>query len=121
MYGIPKDLKLARLIGHEFDCIGLARFQIQFHISGVVSIDVQGAWELRDAVGEVLDQQLDPSLRDAYRVHRLIGVPISGFTLNAPDSFTLIFDTGHSLTIFDDSPQYESFAVHFVGEPSLRI
>ncbi len=41
MCGIPRDLRLERLVGQEFNFIGLGRFQIQFHISSLVAIHVE--------------------------------------------------------------------------------
>lgn len=121
MYGVPKHLKLDRLIGQGFNFIGIGRFQIQFHISSFVAIHVEGRWELRDAAGAVVDSDREHAERDVCRFHFIIDVPISRFSLNAPRSFTLFFESGHSLTIFDDNEQYESFSIHFSGEPSLYI
>jgi hypothetical protein len=121
MCGVPKDLQLERLVGHEFNFIGLGRFQIQFHVSSVVAIHVEGRWELRDAAGVIVDSDQEHAERDAYRIHLIIDVPIVRFALDAPRSFTLLFESGHSLTIYDDSEQYESFSVHFTGKASLYI
>ena len=121
MYGVPKDLQLERLVGHEFNFIGLGCFQTQFHISSLVAINVEGRWELRDAAGALVDSDQEFTERDACRIHRIIDIPITRFSLNAPLSFTLFFESGHSLTVYDDSEQYESFAIHFIGEPGLYI
>jgi hypothetical protein len=121
MHGVPKDLQLERLVGHEFNFIGLGTWQIQFHISSLVAIYVEGRWELRDSSGAIVDSDQEPRDRDSYRIHRIIDVPIVRYTLDAPRSFSLFFESGHSLTIYDESEQYESFSVHFTGEPSLYI
>lgn len=121
MYGIPKNLRLERLIGQEFNFIGLGRFQIQFHISSLVAIHVEGRWELRDSTGALVDSQQDHAERSAYRLHCIIDVPITRFALDAPRSFTLFFKSAHSLTIFDDAERHESFSIHFTGETSLYI
>lgn len=121
MYGIPKDLQIERLVGQEFNFIGLGRFQIQFHISSLVTLHVEGRWELCDVSGTLVDFTRDHSERDAYHIHRIIDVPITRFSLDAPRSFTLSFKSGYSLTIYDDSEQHESFSIDFVGEPSLYI
>jgi hypothetical protein len=121
MYGVPKDLPLERLVGQEFNFIGLGCHQIQFHISGLVAIHVQGGWELWDHFGSLVDGQQEHEERDAYRLHCVIDEPIIRFQLDAPESFTLLFDSGHRLTIYDDSKNYESFSVHFANEPSIHI
>lgn len=121
MYGVPDNLLLERLIGREFNFIGLGSFQVQFHVSSLVAIHVEGRWELRDHSGSLVDFAQEPAERDSYRLHRIIDVRITRFALDAPRSFTLYFESGHSLAIYDDSEQYESFSVHFVGEPSFYI
>jgi hypothetical protein len=121
MQGVPKDIQLERLVGQAFNFIGLGRFQIQFHVSGVVAIHVEGRWKLHDGAGTLVDAGQELANRDAYHVHHVLDIPIVRFALDAPHSFTLFFESGHSLTIFDESEQYESFSIHFTGEPSLYI
>jgi hypothetical protein len=121
MYGVPKDLRLDRLVGREFNFIGLGRFQMQFHISSLVAIHVEGRWELRDASEALVDSEQEHAERTAYHIHCIIDVPVTRFTLDAPRSCSLFFESGHKLTIFDDSDQYESFSVHFTGEPSIYV
>lgn len=121
MHGVPKDLPLDRLVGLEFNLIGIGSFQLQFQISGVVSMHVEGRWELRDEEDILVDFSQELEDRDAFRIHRIIGVPIVGFSLQAPSSFTLLFQSGHRLTVYDDSDQYESFSLHFDGEPGWYI
>jgi hypothetical protein len=77
MYGIPKDLQLERFVGQEFNFIGLGRFQIQFHISSLVAIHVEGRWELRDASGTLVDmegiaQSAMPSISTVSSTFRLL-------------------------------------------------
>ena len=94
MYGVPDNLQLERLVGHEFNFIGLGTWQVQFHISSLVAIHVEGRWELRDATDSLVDHSQEPAERDCYRLHRIIDVPIVRFALDAPRSFTLFFKSG---------------------------
>lgn len=121
MYGVPTDLPLERLIGQQFNFIGLGLFQIQFHASGVAAIHVEGRWELHDPSGAVVDAAEEHADRKAYRVHHILDVPIVRFTVDAPRSFTLHFESGHSLTIYDESDHYESFSLHLDGQPSIYV
>ena len=121
MYGVPPDLPLERLIGQQFNFIGLGRFQIQFHISSVGAIHVEGRWELRDPSGVAIDSEQEHVDRKAYRVHEILDVPIVRFSIDAPRSFMLHFESGHTLTIYDDSDRYESFSLHLDGQPSLYV
>jgi hypothetical protein len=49
--------------------------------------------------------------RDALYIHVLLGESVKDYSLDAPRSFSLRFESGHVLTIFDDSPEYETFSI----------
>ena len=70
MYGVPDNLQLERLVGRESNFIGLGTWQVQFHVSSLVAIHVEGRWELHDAAGVLVDHAQEPAERDAYRLHR---------------------------------------------------
>jgi hypothetical protein len=114
MHGVPPDLPLASFVGHECNQIALGVFQIQFHFAGAGSIFVESRWELRDAAESLVDGWCEHAGRDCYRVHKIIGVPVNKFCIDAPYSFTLYFESGHSLSVFDESEAYESFQLDVV-------
>jgi hypothetical protein len=121
MYGVPADLPLKPFVGLEFNQVALGRYQTQFHCAGAGSIDVEGRWELRTAAGEIVDAQVDHSKRDAYRLHPIIDIPITAFELDPPRSFTIVFEDGQRLSVFDDDPRYEAFSIHLDGQPSVYV
>lgn len=69
--------------------------------------------------GDIVDGAEKPETRACYRIHRLIDVPVIRFSIDPPRSFTLYFTSGLSLTVFDDSEQYESFSIQINGQPPL--
>jgi hypothetical protein len=119
MYGVPNESQLRRLIGQEFNFIGLGRFQIQFHISSLVAIYAEGRWELHDASGTLVDSEQAHAERDAFRIHRIIDIPITRFSITAPRSFTLFFESGHALTLYDEPHAEDSLSLHFIGDQNL--
>jgi hypothetical protein len=121
MHGVPSDLPLNPFVGREFNQVALGRFQTQFHCSGTGSIYVEGRWELRDAGGELIDGWVEHDKRDAYRLHAVIDVPIVGFEVDPPRSFTIVFESGHRLSVFDETPQYEAFSLHLHGQPPMYV
>ena len=121
MYGVPADLPLKPFVGLEFNQVALGRYQTQFHCAGAGSIFVEGRWELRTAVGEIVDAETDHDKRDAYRLHKIIDVTIAAFEVDPPRSFTIVFQDGHRLTVFDDDPQYEAFSIHLDGQPPMYV
>jgi hypothetical protein len=113
MYGVPTDLPLQTFVGDECCQIAVGRFQLQFRFSAAGSISVEGKWALRDSAGVIIDESQEPAIRESYRIHKIIDIPVSHYTINAPMSFTLYFAGGYSLTIYDDPSQpYESFEVN---------
>ena len=111
MYGVPADLPLQRFVGVELNQVALGRFQIQFHFAGAGSLYVESKWELRSPKGEVVDREIPHAERQSYRVHHIIDEQVGSYEINPPLSFTLHFKNGFSLTIYDDSEQYESFSL----------
>jgi hypothetical protein len=95
MHGVPDTLPLKPFVGSAFNQIALGRYQVEFHCAGVGSIDVEGRWELRQADGTLVDASAEHGTRDAYRLHTVLDVPIRGFQVDPPRSFTLVFDNGH--------------------------
>lgn len=121
MHGVPADLPLEPFVGLEFNQIALGRYQTQLHCAGAGSIFVEGRWELRAAAGDLVDSQVDHEKRDAYRLHTIIDVPIVGYEIDPPRSFTIVFKDGHRLSVFDENPQYEAFSIHIDGESPVYV
>jgi hypothetical protein len=114
MYGVSEELPFAAFVGVECNMIALGRFQVQFHF-GRNSIFAEGTWELRDPAGKIVDRDIPHDQREAYYVHPIIDQSVRGFEIAVPVSFTLQFENGYTLTIYDDTPQYESFSMHVDG------
>ena len=111
MYGVPSNLPLQRFVGVQLNQIALGQYQIQFHFAGAGSISVEGKWELHDSSGVLIDESQEHSTRVSYRIHVIIDKEVTSFRIDAPLSFSLVFSSGHTLKIYDDSPQYESFSI----------
>jgi hypothetical protein len=113
VHGVPADLDLSHFRGAMLERIDLGIHIIHFRFGaeplGVISIE--GDWELLDAAGEVIDRQEEPAERDAFRLHVLLGREVAAWEVSAPTSFTLTFDSGHRLRVYDNSRQYESFSI----------
>lgn len=112
MYGVPADLDLSHLENSVLIQLCIGQYQTQFHFHPSSSISVEGKWELRDASGTLVDGTERNLLREgAIHAHRLLGKRVSGASLDAPRSFSLCFEGGDVLTIYDDSTEYESFTI----------
>ena len=111
MYGDPADLPITRFVGDALFqiCIGMDGVHFVFGRAGTIS--AHGTWELRDAAGLLVDEALEHSDREHYRIHVILNADVASYSLDPPHSFSLTFSTGHVLSIFDDTPRYESFAI----------
>jgi hypothetical protein len=111
MYGVPADLDLSRFKGALLIQLCVGEFQMDFRFHPNASISVEGRWEVRDSTGSLVDGMKPNAKRDALYIHVLLGKRVEGVSLDAPRSFSLSFETGHVLTVFDESREYESFSI----------
>ena len=100
-----------------------ARFLADLRAGHAVYLaDLGGSVALAEVDGEVEDMV---SLRsEKTGVDNTIFVSTKGYAEHAPrikiavdppHSFTLVFEPAYRLTVFDETPQYESFSVHLNG------
>ena len=89
--------------------IHIIHFRFSAEPTGVIS--VEGDWELYGPSGALVDFQEEPSEREAFRIHVLIGRKVVSSEVSAPEWFELEFDSGHRLRVYDRSPRYESFSI----------
>ncbi|APW64179.1 hypothetical protein [Paludisphaera borealis] len=111
MYGVPPDLPLARFLGKECSQIRIGGSEIQFAFPSAGEILVEGDWKVLDATGTTIDRAKEHDSRTSYCVHKIINSPVLRYAVDSPSSFTLHFENGCALTIFDSSEQYESFSI----------
>ena len=112
MHGVPANLDLQQFQGDYLTQLCIGQYDLQFNFGAGSNITVEGHWELRDARGILLDQAIKPpALRECYKVHVLLLATVTSFLVDPPRSFTLLFDNGMKLTVFDSSEQYESFSI----------
>jgi hypothetical protein len=119
MYGVPVDLPIERFLGDSPTQIRIGIDGIHFAFNQTGIIGVFGLWQLHDADGEMIDQTQEHRDRHYYRIHVLLNADVTDFSINPPHAFALKFSTGHQLTIYDDTPQYESCTINF--EDGLMI
>jgi hypothetical protein len=126
MRGVPEHLDLAPFIGTTLDYIGIGKYQIQFVFGGDPwtekdrVVTAEGYWEVRDAQSVLIDKATENDDRDVYRIHPLLSHAVTETKVNAPQSFTLVFDNGWTLTFVDDSSQYETCHI-YVGDSEINI
>jgi hypothetical protein len=48
-------------------------------------------------------------------------VPVARYEIDPPRSLTLLLASRHRLSVFDDTPRYESFSIHIDGQPTIQV
>lgn len=121
MYGVPADLPIKRFVGDFLSqvCIGCDGVHFRFGRAGTIA--AYGLWQLHDSAGTLIDQTQVHSERERYCIHFILNADVTDCSIDAPRSFSLTFSTGHRLTVFDDTAQYESCEIHFEGGPAIII
>jgi hypothetical protein len=112
MHGVPANLDLQPLNGACLEQLRLGQYQLQLWFSRDQCIYVEGGWRLCDSSGKMIcESDLSLYAERGSRLHVLIGATVTSARVDPPVSFTLGFDNGLSLTVLDDSEQYESFSI----------
>jgi hypothetical protein len=111
MFGVPADLDLSAFEGSTLEQVAIGTHQIAFHFDPQGSISVEGAWELLDRDGALVDRSVEPAEREVYRVHLCLGQRVASARVESSSSIALTFDSGHVLRILDDNDRYESFHI----------
>src|SRR4051812_15579656 len=107
MHGVPENLDLSFLHSAELIqlCLGLHDVQLRFHPTGEISID--GTWELLGSSGRAL---ASGGPAEAWGLHRLVGMSVTGTKVDSPASISLEFGNGLTLRILDRE-NYEAFTI----------
>jgi hypothetical protein len=112
MYGVPQNLDLQRFHGDSLMELGIGQCILQFRFAAGLTISVEGGWLQRDATGIILDRGTrQTARRECDKLQLLVGATVTTSSVDPPSSFTLYFDNGMSLTVFDDSYRYESCSI----------
>ena len=117
MYGVSEDLNrhLHQFHGQRLVQLFIGAYQVQFRFDEAgrkpASVSAEGKWEVRDASGALVDESGPNEDREAYRVHRLLMLRVTGSRVRSPSWFELEFEQGYALRVYDDSEEYESFSI----------
>jgi hypothetical protein len=111
LHGVPANLDLSAFVNTTLQRIDFGPYIIHLNFDGDRTvISVEGDWELRDGSGDVIDRSSNDPAK-AYRLPLLAGKTVTSTEIDPPTSFSLVFDSGHELRIFDNSKEFESFAI----------
>jgi len=114
MHGVPKNLDLSKIKGNFLSHITICQYQISFcFFEPAISVTAEGKWELKDAKGQLIDgineanEDFAYAKQKAFYCNQILGKIVKDFEISPPHSFSLHFESGHTLTFFDDLGPYE--------------
>jgi hypothetical protein len=108
----PTDIThLSHLRNAEVIQVCVGQCDLQFNFSPIGNVSVQGRCELLDNSSQLIDVWEDCTRSTAFRFLELLGQSVIDVVIDSPKSFKLLFSSGQSLRVVENSEQYESFSV----------
>ena len=116
MYGVSSDIDLGPFVGATLNQVGLGPHDLQLHFDrpepndGAAHLSIWGRFEVRDPIGDVREVGTPSEIRSRC-LPDLLGSVVRSALAEPPSAIALTFETGHVLRVFDDTTQYEAFAI----------
>lgn len=116
MHGFSTAKALEFLQGAVVTRVCVQRYQADIHLEPEANLRIEG--KVVHRVGsegrDVIHERGGPTGPNEF--WRLLGQTITGLQPQPPDSLRISFSNGDSLTLVDDSEQYESFVIEAPGQ-----
>jgi hypothetical protein len=109
MYGLPKDVDLRFLNGIELQQICIGLHDVILNFTDQVTITVQTRFIHKSCLQFSGKEEVIPL--SACTLPTLLGKQITSFTNEINGTLVLTFSNGETLTLVDDSPDYESYVI----------
>lgn len=110
MHGFKDAVDFSFLEGLEVEHVGLGRYQtsIQFCPEGSIVLEGQYVHCVTSENRQIVQQRSSCGPNELYR---LLGQAVVGAVVVLDDRLRITFSNGDTLTLIDDSDQYESFII----------
>lgn len=112
MYGLSKERDLSFLLGSELLQVCIGRNEVILNFTADIAITVMSAFSVRN-LESVRD--FDEPMAGALEWVQLLHDTVVEASATDGGGLELRFASGRSVTLLDDSPQFESFWIRFSG------
>ncbi len=112
MYGFPPSEEFAALTDRELTQLCIGEYQIRLNFDGDVTLSIQSVFTHSAAPPSDLSGDFSFP-RSGSTLTSLLGAKVVSATTIPPESLTIEFSNGESLTVYDNDPSYE--ALQFDG------
>ena len=112
MHGFQDSTDFAFLRGLEVEqvCLGQYQTQIHFHPQSRISMEGQYIHEITSENRKIIQPRSSCGPNELYR---LLGECLTDAVVISASTLRLSFSNGDTLTLIDDTDQYESFIISF--------
>jgi hypothetical protein len=112
MHGFHCSADFAFLRGLEVEqvCLGQYQTSIHFHPQGRISMEGRYVHEITSENRQVIQPRSSCGPNELYR---LLGQSVTDVVVPSDSILRLSFSNGDTLTLIDDTDQYESFVISF--------
>ena len=108
MHGFSADSNFRFLLGSIVEQVCLGQYETQIRLRPGVTISLEGRYIHRIGTREIVQERSSSGPNELFR---LLGQTVTDATVMPPKSLAIGFSNGDSLTLTDDSDQYESFTI----------
>jgi hypothetical protein len=113
MYGLPEDFDASVFVGRELQQVSFTANTISLVFDGDVAIAVESTIVLQ--LGSVAAPERQTPPVTSSRLMALAGLTVQSARSDRDGTLALDFGGGRSLTLLDDSSQYESYQIQMPG------
>ncbi len=118
MYGLPKDLSLEFLFGQTLLQVCIGAHDLILNFDNDVSMTVTS--RIGCAGADATEHEYDDFKKAASDLMVFLNQTIAKAEGREDGTLRLAFDTGETLTIYDDSAEYESYTIRH-GEKVIVV
>jgi len=114
MYGLkPDDIVFLKgtLLRAELIQVCVGQSDLQFRFEPTENVSVWGRCELINEAGEVAEVWPKENKSQSFLFLDLLGSTVTDVAIDTPKSLSLVFSSGLTLRVVDDSECFESFSV----------
>ena len=119
MYGLPNGFDGSRLVGCRLVQVAFSANTVHFAFSDSASITVESSFSYMTA-GDAAPPEMTHLPVRSSRVMQLVGEAIRSASASVDGTLTIVFASGQTLIIYDDTPLYEAYRLK-IGQEEIIV
>lgn len=121
MYGVPLDLDLQRIVGHDLNFLGLGKHDVQLNFTGSgVKICIQGEISLMEDKKKIAVWN-EKDNWSSLAFQKLLNATVEGYAVPNRNLLEIKFKNNLILQLHDNSDQYEAMQIYFDNNENSTV